>query len=83
MEFIDRVGKFKKGRDSAAMIGGRVFLDPIPAARTLSSVRLQGVPDRLRWLAQDDEMVQALAPDRSDQPLGKAVLPRRRTGQVG
>jgi hypothetical protein len=28
-------------------------------------------------LAQDDEMVNALAPDRSDQPFGKAVLPRR------
>ena len=28
-------------------------------------------------LAQDDEMVDALAPDRSDQPFGKAVLPRR------
>jgi len=28
-------------------------------------------------LAQDDEMVQALAPDRPDQPFGKAILPRR------
>ena len=28
-------------------------------------------------LAQDDEMIHALAPDRSDQPFGKAVLPRR------
>ena len=28
-------------------------------------------------LAQDDEMVHALAPDGSDQPFGKAVLPRR------
>src|ERR1700730_14487894 len=28
-------------------------------------------------LAQDDEMVNTLAPDRSDQPFGKAVLPRR------
>jgi hypothetical protein len=28
-------------------------------------------------LAQDDEMVHALAPDRSDQPFGKAILPRR------
>jgi hypothetical protein len=25
--------------------------------------------------AQDDEMVNALAPDRSDQPFGKAILP--------
>src|SRR6266704_3831418 len=28
-------------------------------------------------LAQDDEMVHTLAPDRSDQPFGKAILPRR------
>src|SRR5207302_1073655 len=28
-------------------------------------------------LAQDDEMVNTLAPDRSDQPFGKAVLPGR------
>jgi len=28
-------------------------------------------------LAQDDEMIHALAPDGSDQPFGKAVLPRR------
>src|SRR4030088_3326249 len=28
-------------------------------------------------LAQDDEMIHALAPDRSDQQFGKAILPRR------
>ena len=28
-------------------------------------------------LAQDDKMIHTLAPDRSDQPFGKAVLPRR------
>jgi hypothetical protein len=28
-------------------------------------------------LAQDDEMVHTLAPDRSDQPFDKAILPRR------
>jgi hypothetical protein len=27
--------------------------------------------------AQDDEMIHTLAPDRSDQPFGKAILPRR------
>ena len=27
-------------------------------------------------LTQDDEMVHALAPDRSDKPFGKAILPR-------
>src|ERR1700686_4742599 len=29
------------------------------------------------FLAQNDDMVQTLAPDRSDQPFGKAVLPGR------
>jgi hypothetical protein len=28
-------------------------------------------------LAQDDKVVHTLAPDRSDQPFGKAILPRR------
>src|SRR4029077_14523079 len=28
-------------------------------------------------LAQDDDVIQTLAPDRSDQPFGKAILPRR------
>src|ERR1039457_4510249 len=28
-------------------------------------------------LAQDDEMIHALAPDRSDQPFGKGILQRR------
>ena len=32
-------------------------------------------PAQMR-LAQDDEMVDTLAPDRSDQPFGKAILPR-------
>jgi hypothetical protein len=32
-------------------------------------------------LTQDGEMVHTLAPDRSDQPFGKAILPRR--GQRG
>jgi hypothetical protein len=27
--------------------------------------------------AQNDDMVHALAPDRSNQPLGKRILPRR------
>ena len=28
-------------------------------------------------LTQDDKMIHALAPDRSDQPFGKAILPGR------
>src|ERR1035437_9897635 len=33
-------------------------------------------PAQMR-LIQDDEMIHTLAPDRSDQPVGKAILPRR------
>ena len=34
-------------------------------------------------LAQDDQMIHTLAPDRSDQPFGKAILPRRgRSGRL-
>lgn len=29
------------------------------------------------YLAQDDDVVQGLAPDRSDNPFGKAILPGR------
>jgi hypothetical protein len=29
------------------------------------------------YLAQDNHMIQTLAPDRPDQPFGKAVLPGR------
>src|SRR6266481_5544388 len=29
------------------------------------------------FLVQDNDVVQTLAPDRSDQPFGKAILPRR------
>jgi hypothetical protein len=28
-------------------------------------------------LAQDNDVVHTFAPDRSDQPFGKAILPRR------
>src|SRR5216683_928674 len=39
------------------------------------SVRFQTLAQMC--LAQDNDVVQTLAPDRSDQPLGKAILPRR------
>src|ERR1022692_249891 len=41
----------------------------------ISSIGAQN-PAQMR-LTQDDEMVHALAPDRPDQPFGKAILPRR------
>jgi len=33
-------------------------------------------------LAQDDKMVNTLAPDRSDQPFGKAILPTPQDNQL-
>jgi len=39
------------------------------------SVRFQN-PAEMR-LAQNDDVIQTLTPDRSDQPFGKAILPRR------
>src|ERR1035437_3653684 len=41
----------------------------------ISSIGLQDAAHML--LAQDDKVVHTLAPDRSDQPFGKAILPRR------
>ena len=41
----------------------------------ISSIGSQD-PAQMR-LTQDDDMVHALAPDRPDQPFGKAILPGR------
>jgi hypothetical protein len=45
------------------------------------SVRFQN-PSEMR-LAQNDDVVQTITPDRSDQPFGKAILPGREAGAVG
>src|ERR1700730_5851432 len=44
-------------------------------AIVIASVRFQNSAQMC--LAQNNDVIQALAPDRSDQPLGKAVLTRR------
>src|SRR4029077_20693262 len=44
----------------------------------IASIRFQD-PTQMR-VAPDHHMIQTLAPDRSDQPFGKAVLPRRGRG---
>src|SRR6266480_1533307 len=41
----------------------------------VACVRLQNLTQM--HLAQDNDVVQTLTPDRSDQPFGKAILPRR------
>src|ERR1700730_11569700 len=44
-------------------------------AIVVMGIRFQN-PTQMR-LAQDNHMIDALAPDRSDHPLGKAILPGR------
>src|SRR6202171_4023540 len=41
----------------------------------IARVRLQNLTQM--HLAQDNDVVHTLTPDRSDQPFGKAILPRR------
>src|SRR5258705_9648794 len=41
----------------------------------IACVRLQNLAQM--HLAQDNDVVHTLTPDRSDQPFGKAILPRR------
>src|SRR5438876_11700126 len=41
----------------------------------IACVRLQNLTQM--HLAQDNDVVHTLTPDRSDQPFGKAILPRR------
>src|SRR5664279_2587472 len=45
------------------------------SSRTIACIGLQDSA-QMR-LAQDDEMIDTLTPDRPDQPFGKAILPRR------
>src|SRR5262245_3689809 len=54
----------------------RIFIQcPVrPDLVVIAGISLQD-PAQMR-LAQDDDMVDALAPDRSDQSFGKAILPR-------
>jgi hypothetical protein len=44
-------------------------------AVVVMSVRFQNPAEMC--LAQNDEVIQTLTPDRSDQPFGKAILPAR------
>src|SRR5467141_2482377 len=58
--------------------GNRRILVQIPMCSdgvVVMGVRFQNAT-QMR-LAQDNHMIDALAPDRSDQPFGKAILPRR------
>jgi hypothetical protein len=56
--------------------GRRIFTQrPVrPDLVVIVGVPLQDLPQVS--LAKDDEVIEALAPDRSDQPLDIAILPR-------
>jgi hypothetical protein len=58
--------------DSRILIQGSIRSDAV----VVMGVRIQN-PTQMR-LAQNNHMIDALAPDRSFQPLGKSILPRRR-----
>ena len=75
VEFLQRrraaAGPLNRARD------WRIFIQR-PMCSNLVVIASIGSQDSAQMrLAQDDEMVNTLAPDRSDRPFGKAILPRR------
>jgi hypothetical protein len=66
----DHTGALYRARDWRILVQGPMCSDAVVIAGIGSQNSAQ------MRLAQDNDMVQALAPDRSDQPFGKAVLPR-------
>jgi hypothetical protein len=54
----------------ASFVKGSMSSDAV----VIMSVRFQN-PAEMR-LTQNDDVIQTLTPDRSDQPFGKAILPR-------
>ena len=68
---MNDTGALYRARDWRILVQGPMRSDAV----VVMGIRFQN-PTQMR-LAQDDEMVNTLAPDRSDQPFGKAVLSRR------
>src|SRR6202022_2126565 len=64
-------GSLNRTRDRRILIQRPMRSDAV----VIVSIGFQN-PAEMR-LAQDNHMIDALAPDRSDQPFGKAILPRR------
>jgi len=61
-------------------MGRSVFVErPMSPQRIVVGSILRQNPTQVRF-TQNDYMVDTLAPDRSDQPFGEAVLPRRAWG---
>ncbi len=67
----DASGPLNRARDRRIFVQGTMRSDVV----VITSVGLQDAA-QMR-LVQDDQMIHALSPDRSDQPLGKAILPGR------
>ena len=67
---FDVPGSLNRTRDRRIFIQGSVRSDVIVIARIGSQDSTQ------MGLAENDDMIQALATDRPDQPFGKAILPR-------
>src|ERR1019366_9228439 len=68
---FDASGPLNRARDWRIFVQGPMRSNFI----VITSVGLQD-PAQMR-LAEDDKMIHALAPDRSDQPFGKVILPGR------
>src|SRR6266481_446300 len=64
-------GSLNRARNGRILVQGQVR----PRLIIVASVRFQN-PAQM-CLAQDNDVVHAFTPDRSDQPFGKAILPRR------
>jgi len=67
---FDASGALNRARDRSIFVQRPMRSDLV----VIAGIGLQD-PTQVS-LAHDDEMIEALAPDRSDQPFGKAVLPR-------
>src|SRR5450759_1931494 len=63
-------GSLNRTRNRRIFVQGSMRSDAV----VIIGVRFQNPAQML--LAEDDEVIQTLTPDRSDQPFGKAILPR-------
>src|ERR1700682_1702089 len=66
----DDTGALYRARDRRILVKGSMS----PDAVVVMSVRFQNPAEMC--LAQNDDVIQTLTPDRSDQPFGKTILPR-------
>src|ERR1700680_4541584 len=67
----DHTGSLNRARDWCILVQGSMNSDAVVIVRIRSQDSAQ------MHLAQDNDMVHTLTPDRPDQPFGKAILPGR------